>query len=64
MPLFVGHYGVDMVVYGTGKPDHLRNAAEAFNKPYMEEDEVLINKIKETALFKEYESGKKAEFLG
>ena len=56
--------GVDMVVYGTGKPDHLRNAAEAFNKPYMEEDEVLINKIKETALFKEYESGKKAEFLG
>ena len=56
--------GVDMVVYGTGKPDHLRNAAEAFNKPYMDEDEVLINKIKETALFKEYESGKKAEFLG
>ncbi len=56
--------GVDMVVYGTGKPDHLRNAAEAFNKPYMEEDEVLINKIKETALYKEYESGKKAEFLG
>ena len=34
------------------------------HKPYMEEDEVLINKIKETALFKEYESGKKAEFLG
>ena len=55
--------GVDMVVYGTGKPDHLRNAAEAFNKPYMEEDGVLINKIKETALYKEYESGKKAEVL-
>lgn len=56
--------GVDMVVYGTGKPHHLRSAAEAFNKPYTEEDEKIINLIRTTELFKEYEASKNKEYLG
>ncbi|RGZ00384.1 aldo/keto reductase [Clostridium sp. AM58-1XD] len=55
--------GVDMVIYGTGKPHHLRSAAEAFDKAYTKEDEELIRRIRETALYKEYEAGKNKEFL-
>lgn len=56
--------GVDMVIYGTGKPHHLRSAAEAFDKPYTEEDEQVINQIRATQLFKEYEAAKNKEYLG
>jgi aryl-alcohol dehydrogenase-like predicted oxidoreductase len=56
--------GVDMVIYGTGKPHHLRSAAEAFDKPYTEADEQVINQIRATQLFKEYEAAKTKEYLG
>lgn len=56
--------GVDMVIYGTGKPHHLRSAAEAFERPYTEADEALIGRIRDTGLFKEYQSAKDREFLG
>lgn len=55
--------GIDMVVYGTGKVDHLRNAAQAFDKPFSETDQALIDAIKTTQLYKEYEAAKNAEFL-
>ncbi|MGI5967005.1 MULTISPECIES: aldo/keto reductase [Anaerotruncus] len=55
--------GIDMVVYGTGKPHHLRSAAEAFDKPFTEADQKLIGQIKTTKLYQEYESAKTAEFL-
>lgn len=55
--------GTDMVIYGTGKPNHLRSAAEAFDKPFSEEDEKLIERVKQTQLYKEYEAGKNKEFL-
>lgn len=55
--------GIDMVIYGTGKPHHLRSAAEAFDKVYTEEDEKLIEQIRQTALYREYEAGKNKEFL-
>ncbi|MBE6906835.1 MAG: aldo/keto reductase [Ruminococcaceae bacterium] len=55
--------GVDMVIYGTGKVDHLINAAEAFNKPFTRDDQVLIDQIKTTELYRKYESDKIAEFM-
>ena len=56
--------GVDMVIYGTGKPHHLRSAAEAFDKPYTDADEQVINQIRATQLFKDYEAAKNKEYLG
>lgn len=55
--------GVDMVIYGTGKVDHLFNAAEAFNKPFTKDDQVLIDQIKTTELYRKYEADKTDEFM-
>ena len=55
--------GVDMVVYGTGKPHHLRSAALAAAGAFTREDQEIIDRIKETKLFKEYEETKTSEFM-
>ena len=55
--------GVDMVIYGTGKPEHLRDASEAFEKKFSELDERLISRIMQTQLYKAYEAEKNKEFL-
>lgn len=55
--------GVDMVIYGTGKVSHLRSAANAFDNAFTESDQTLLDRVKVTNLYKEYESGKTAEFL-
>ena len=55
--------GVNMVVYGTGKISHLRGAAKALGSAYTPEDEKLIEEIKKTNLYKEYEAKKTKEFL-
>ena len=54
---------VDMVVYGTGKPHHLRSAALASAGAFTQEDQKIIDRIRETKLFKEYEEKKTEEFL-
>ncbi len=59
----IAQEGIDMVVYGTGKPHHLRSAAEALEKPFSEADQALIDRIKQTPLYRTYEEGKNAEFL-
>lgn len=55
---------VDMVIYGTGKPEYLCGAAQALESYYTAEDEKLLNVIQKTALYKEYEAKKTMEFLG
>lgn len=52
-----------MVIYGTGKPEHLRDASEAFEKKFSELDERLISRIMQTQLYKAYEAEKNKEFL-
>ncbi len=54
---------VDMVVYGTGKTGHLVKAAEAFDKPFAEDDELLLKRIRKTELYAKYESEKHTEFM-
>lgn len=54
---------VDIVVYGTGKPHHLRSAAVAAAANYTAEDEKLIETIRQTSLYKTYEQAKTEEFF-
>lgn len=54
---------VDMVVYGTGKPNHLRSAALAAVGTFTEEDQAVIDRIRATDGFKSYEAKKNTEFL-
>ncbi len=54
---------VDIVVYGTGKPQHLRSAALASEGEFTEEDEMLIERIKQTESYREYEKNKTEEFF-
>lgn len=54
---------VDMVIYGTGKPHHLRSAALASERSFSVKDQKLVDQIKQTALYREYEENKTKEFL-
>lgn len=56
---------VTTVVYGTGKVDNLINAIKVLNNPQItDEDAYIIEQIKKSSLFKEFEAVKTAEFLG
>ncbi|MEA5032760.1 MAG: aldo/keto reductase [Sphaerochaeta sp.] len=54
---------VTTVVYGTGNPKHLTNALNILESPEMTSDEqALIDRIRDTEKFKNYELGKTGEF--
>lgn len=56
---------VTTVVYGTGNVEHLKSALEVVDEPDLtEEEKSLIETIKETSLFREYEKKKNGEFFG
>ncbi|WP_319416997.1 aldo/keto reductase [Marispirochaeta aestuarii] len=55
---------VTTVVYGTGNVEHLKSAVRIVDEPYLSENETsLIEAIKATALFKEFEKKKTEEFF-
>lgn len=59
----LSHEVVNSVVYGTGKVPHLRSAVNVLDTgPLTEEEYEVINRIKETKLFKDFEAKKTAEF--
>ncbi len=56
---------VTTVVYGTGNVDHLVDALTVLDQPELtEEERGLIERIKKTALFHEFEEKKTAEYFG
>ncbi len=55
---------VSTIVYGTGKASHLKDSVSILDNLAMSDDELdLINRIKNTSLFKEYEAAKNKEFF-
>ena len=55
---------VSTILYGTGKADHLRDSVGVLeNLSLTEEEAAMIEAIKKTPSFKEYETKKNAEFL-
>ena len=61
----LAHDEVTTVVYGTGKVNHLLEALSILNNLEMtEEDLVIIEQIKQSSLFKEFETQKNSEFVG
>lgn len=61
----LSHAEVSTVVYGTGKVKNLLSAVKVVDDLQInEEDQMIIEKIKETLMFKEFESIKTAEFFG
>lgn len=64
MKWVLSHQEVSTLVYGTGNPSHLADAASVLEDLALGEEEMgLINRIKETTLYKSYFSKKKTEFL-
>jgi predicted aldo/keto reductase-like oxidoreductase len=61
----LAHDEVTTVVCGTGKVDHLLDALNILNNLEMtEEDLAIIKQIKQSNLFKEFETKKNNEFIG
>ncbi|MGE4584170.1 MAG: aldo/keto reductase [Sphaerochaeta sp.] len=58
------HHEVSTIIYGTGKPSHLQDAASVLQDDNLTEEEAsIIEQIRKTTLFKAYESQKTQEFL-
>ncbi|KUK86359.1 MAG: Uncharacterized protein XE03_1554 [candidate division TA06 bacterium 34_109] len=61
----LSHDVVNTIVYGTGKVPHLVSAVKVLEEgPLTEEENKIIDKIRETKLYKDFESMKTAEFCG
>jgi len=61
----LAHDEVTTVVYGTGKANHLLDAISILDNLEMtEEDLAIIEQIKQSNLFKEFETQKNSEFIG
>lgn len=61
----LAHDEVSTVVYGTGKVKNLLGAAQAVNNLRLADEELaLIEKIRATPTFKEFEAQKSREFVG
>ena len=61
----LAHDEVTTVVYGTGKVNHLLDALSILDNLKMtEEDLAIIEQIKQSNLFKEFETQKNSEFIG
>jgi predicted aldo/keto reductase-like oxidoreductase len=61
----LAHDEVTTVVIGTGKVNHLLDALSILNNLEMtEEDLEIIKQIKQSNLFKEFETKKNNEFIG
>lgn len=61
----LSHDAMNMVVYGTGKVSHLNSAASVVGSSSLtEEENTVLNRIRETELFKSFEAMKTAEFCG
>ncbi|MDR3074328.1 MAG: aldo/keto reductase [Deltaproteobacteria bacterium] len=56
--------GVDMVIYGTGKANHLLDVCRSLDTPFTPDDEAVLDKIRQTAMFKKYETRRIDEFKG
>jgi len=61
----LAHDEVTTVVYGTGRANHLLDALSILDNLEMtEEDLAIIEQIKQSNLFKEFETQKNSEFVG
>lgn len=60
----LSHQCVDMVVYGTGKVKNLETACSALDAPFGHDDEQLLNRIRATEMYHEYEDRRGEEFKG